>query len=66
MATALGRRAKPARAMLAVVDALSDHRFEAVALSGGVVQNRFRFERVSARLREAGSQRARPSPGAGQ
>ena len=40
-----------ARAILAVVDALSDHRFEAVALSGGVVQNRFLFERVSARLR---------------
>ena len=41
-----------ARAILAVVDALSDHRFEAVALSGGVFQNRLLFERVSAGLRE--------------
>jgi hydrogenase maturation protein HypF len=43
-----------AQAIVDVVEALRDKRFEAVALSGGVFQNRVLFERVSAGLRERG------------
>ncbi len=41
-----------ARAIVDVVDALRDQRFETVALSGGVFQNRLLFERVSDGLRD--------------
>jgi hydrogenase maturation protein HypF len=42
------------QAIVDVVDALRDRRFDTVALSGGVFQNRVLLERVSAGLRARG------------